>query len=768
MRKTVKLLSLIVAVIICVALNVMTSDAKAGEWMQDRIGWWYRYLDGSYPYSGWEYINSDWYYFDENGYRVTGWVKDGSKWYYMLEKGNREETSDMIDQNEGKMLHDVWFGDSDGALYYLQSDGTMKTGWFYYHGEWYYFNMSGVSQKGWQLLNGIWYYLDENRTMVTGWQNIGEKWYYFNESGAMLSGWNLIDDSWYYFYEDGTKAANQYAGISSWEDWYTIGNLPTDTVCRIETDIALEEHVLEIPEGKKIVIDLNGHKIKAANSVILNKGDLTIINSSNEQGEIKISCNKTVDNTETLIAIENMEAANLSLDNIRIEIDVDLHREINNSVSADYLIGGIVNHGTAQICDSEFVLSGLGTVKWYNANLIVYGIENNGVLDMRNSSVSLEGSSFSHDTYHGLYCSCLLFGLYNQSDKKVTISNSDIKIKHSVTSSECSRDKSSAIYNGGAGALELKAVDITSELVNCIEFTSSHISGIMNVGTGKTYISDGKIQVYTVGGNDRDASVYGIYNQNGITDVGTTIEVSAKYGYVCGVYDLSRKDACINIMCATIVAISAQSKNAYGIETSSRSVAEVKIGNPNDFISTYPNVFGTSYAVKIGSGSQICYICSGVYGCNGTKQIFGVDFIYPKGSKTMSWIKNEIAYLSLVPESYVKWLKNERGWWYQRVDGSYPCACWQNIDDVWYFFDEVGYMVTGWKQVGETWYYFKESGAMATGWQLVGSTWYYFHTSGAMAASQWVGNYYLQADGSMATNKWIGKYYVGANGCWIP
>ena len=43
-------------------------------WMQNNIGWWYQYSDGSYPASAWRKIDGKWYYFDSNGY----WVNDNT------------------------------------------------------------------------------------------------------------------------------------------------------------------------------------------------------------------------------------------------------------------------------------------------------------------------------------------------------------------------------------------------------------------------------------------------------------------------------------------------------------------------------------------------------------------------------------------------------------------------------------------------------------------------------------------------------------------
>lgn len=55
------------------------------------------------------------------------------------------------------------------------------------------------------------------------------------------------------------------------------------------------------------------------------------------------------------------------------------------------------------------------------------------------------------------------------------------------------------------------------------------------------------------------------------------------------------------------------------------------------------------------------------------------------------------------------WQKDERGWWYVQVDGSYPSDSWKNLDNKWYYFDDNGYMVE------DSWvdnYYVGSDGAM--------------------------------------------------------
>ena len=36
-----------------------------------------------------------------------------------------------------------------------------------------------------------------------------------------------------------------------------------------------------------------------------------------------------------------------------------------------------------------------------------------------------------------------------------------------------------------------------------------------------------------------------------------------------------------------------------------------------------------------------------------------------------------------------EWKKNDKGWWYEEADGSYPTNAWKLIKDKWYYFDNV-------------------------------------------------------------------------------
>ena len=86
-----------------------------------------------------------------------------------------------------------------------------------------------------------------------------------------------------------------------------------------------------------------------------------------------------------------------------------------------------------------------------------------------------------------------------------------------------------------------------------------------------------------------------------------------------------------------------------------------------------------------------------------------------------------------------KWLQDDKGWWYQRPDGSYPKGTWgyeaYNGKSYWYYFLDSGYMATGWVEVnGSKYYLFPSSdgwkGRMLTGWQWIDGNCYYLDTQG--------------------------------------
>ena len=176
------------------ALDAVTSgvdqidEAKAGAWVKDAVGWWYRYEDGTYPASTSVQIGGATYRFDARGYMVTGWVLDGGRWFY----------------HEASGAQVSGWANVDGTWYYLDpATGVMATGWANVGGTWYYLNASGAMVTGWAYVDGTWYYLTPSGAMAIGWVKDGGSWYYLDASGAMVTGTRQVDGTTYTFGPDG-------------------------------------------------------------------------------------------------------------------------------------------------------------------------------------------------------------------------------------------------------------------------------------------------------------------------------------------------------------------------------------------------------------------------------------------------------------------------------------------------------------------------------------------------------------------------------------
>lgn len=185
-----------------------TSQSVSGQWIQSGSRWWYRYSDGSYATSDWEYIDGKWYYFDSEGWMVTGWEYIDENWYYFSESG--------------PMYKNKWMGD-----YYLGSDGAMEKDYWvvtkigsspdmitYYVGEngkWVedavYHGLEGTwKQDG----TGWWYQTADGLYLYNCLEYINDKWYQFDEDGYMMTGLiqNKETGNFHLFSQDGALVIN--------------------------------------------------------------------------------------------------------------------------------------------------------------------------------------------------------------------------------------------------------------------------------------------------------------------------------------------------------------------------------------------------------------------------------------------------------------------------------------------------------------------------------------------------------------------------------
>ena len=177
------------------ALDAVTSgvdqidEAKAGAWVKDAVGWWYRYEDGSYPASMSAQIDGATYRFDARGYMVTGWALEGGQWFYHGASGAQV----------------AGWTNVNGTWYYLDpASGAMASGWVFVSGTWYYLGASGAMATGWAYVDGAWYYLTPSGAMAIGWLHEGGSWYYLDPAtGAMVTGSQQVDGVAYTFGPDG-------------------------------------------------------------------------------------------------------------------------------------------------------------------------------------------------------------------------------------------------------------------------------------------------------------------------------------------------------------------------------------------------------------------------------------------------------------------------------------------------------------------------------------------------------------------------------------
>ena len=177
------------------ALDAVTSgvdqidEAKAGAWVKDAVGWWYRYEDGSYPASMNAQIDGATYRFDARGYMVTGWALEGGQWFYHGASGAQV----------------AGWANVNGTWYYLDpASGAMATGWVFVSGTWYYLGASGAMVTGWAYVDGAWYYFTPSGAMAIGWLHEGGSWYYLDPAtGAMVTGSQQVNGVAYTFGPDG-------------------------------------------------------------------------------------------------------------------------------------------------------------------------------------------------------------------------------------------------------------------------------------------------------------------------------------------------------------------------------------------------------------------------------------------------------------------------------------------------------------------------------------------------------------------------------------
>lgn len=241
-------------------------------WLKYDNVWYWFYEDGTMMASGWKEINNNLYYFRSwGGIYANGFQSIGGKQYYFRSWGGVYRNTffsvngkTYIAQEDGSVFHTdqsgwVQLGDK---VYWINSDGSIKTGWLQIDGNWYClkadgtraasewvtvgnnnycFNADGVMYTGMQNLDGKFYYFrswggvyrnteftwngqkywaKEDGSLYTGLSEINGKKYYFQDNGALITkeGWYLKDGKYYWINEDGSLKTSGWVKYQG--NWY--------------------------------------------------------------------------------------------------------------------------------------------------------------------------------------------------------------------------------------------------------------------------------------------------------------------------------------------------------------------------------------------------------------------------------------------------------------------------------------------------------------------------------------------------------------------
>lgn len=194
---------------------------ESGWYLIDDTAWYYLAEDLSESESrgvrdktkiGYVEIEGAYYYLNEDGTPKTGIIEINGKKYY------------FSNQDGGKRSIATGWQLLDGNLLYFNSlseiANSRHNGWLEKFDNWYYFQ-NGTMKTGWVLSKNLWYYLDPaTGIMETGWFKVKDTTYYANASGTMLSGWQKINGTWYHFGSPSDGAMKKSCWLKSGNLWY--------------------------------------------------------------------------------------------------------------------------------------------------------------------------------------------------------------------------------------------------------------------------------------------------------------------------------------------------------------------------------------------------------------------------------------------------------------------------------------------------------------------------------------------------------------------
>nr|WP_176398043.1 hypothetical protein [Bacillus cereus] len=159
------------------------------------------FKDDGTGYTGIVEIDGNKHRFD-HGFSISGWFQDGGKWYHQDDNGTSRTGISIAKENTG-WTQDLKIGRDNGR--YLNSDGTIQTGFKTIDGKKYFFKSDGELNLGWAEDGGKKYFITPDKGAHKGLLPLDDKKYFFEDDGALLTkaGVKQIGDKLHYFGSDG-------------------------------------------------------------------------------------------------------------------------------------------------------------------------------------------------------------------------------------------------------------------------------------------------------------------------------------------------------------------------------------------------------------------------------------------------------------------------------------------------------------------------------------------------------------------------------------
>lgn len=169
---------------------------------------------------------SYYYYFGDNYERdltKIGFQKINGKIYYLTSTGKITVGKKTVKNKR----------------FYFNSDGTLLSGPKKIDGKIYLYSSTGglgtkgarITSSGWHKVNGKYYYVQKNGTLKTGWMRLNGYRYYLSKStGARITGWKYIGKYKYYFNKNGKLVQDVSSILGKRSSYYITVNRRTCVV----------------------------------------------------------------------------------------------------------------------------------------------------------------------------------------------------------------------------------------------------------------------------------------------------------------------------------------------------------------------------------------------------------------------------------------------------------------------------------------------------------------------------------------------------------